>query len=424
MNLTYGQNASAALAGEQLHTSRSSEESRFPLLRRSTSLPTFHELQSLPLVAPLTRQNLLCANRTEGDMDPMLVGIPATRQKSASASQNSDTQYQASNASGSTDVGVKLEFINIFGHETSKPILQDLPDFKDQVLSIVCGERLSAMKPQSIKKFRIYFNEVKSRNKATLYTYIMPHLIKSGRTVSPGENAEAIYKEFEEDGLDQNVAEDFSAGSVPIPPSHAFKQDLECLFGVKNLKPDYTFGFRSSIFTEDEQLLLQRYDASSALSAGIISPFFIMEWKDSRGRMQDCSVQARRGGAAIVNARRQIHASTIPEYDYSSPDLATIAFSCAITSEIAYIAVHWCQRIADNDHWYMAVVRRFFLAEDDDIQKLRLSLHNIIDWGLSERLKSIKGELKVLDERWQQLKNAWELRTQEQGSVSKRKRKE
>jgi hypothetical protein len=86
--------------------------------------------------------------------------------------------------------------------------------------------------------------------------------------------------------------------------------------------------------------------------------------------------------------------------------------------------VHWCQRIADNDHWYMAVVRRFFLAEDDDIQKLRLSLHNIIDWGLSERLKSIKGELKVLDERWQQLKNAWELRTQEQGSVSKRKRKE
>ena len=88
-----------------------------------------------------------------------------------------------------------------------------------------------------------------------------------------------------------------------------------------------------------------------------------------------------------------------PGYDYSSPDLATIAFSCAITSEIAYIAVHWCQRIADNDHWYMAVVRRFFLAEDDDIQKLRLSLHNIIDWGLSERLKSIKGELKVLDER-------------------------
>jgi hypothetical protein len=47
----------------------------------------------------------------------------------------------------------------------------------------------------------------------------------------------------------------------------------------------------------------------------------------------------------------------------------------------------------------MAVVGRFFLAEDGDIQKLRLSLHNIIDWGLSERLKSIKGELKVLDER-------------------------
>jgi hypothetical protein len=276
------------------------------------------------------------------------------------------------------------------------------------------------MKPQLIKKFRKYFNEVKSRNKVTLYTYIMPHLIKSGRTVSQGENSEAIYKEFGEDGLDQNVAEDFSAGSVPIPPSHVFKQDLERLFGVKNPKPDFAFGFSSSIFTETEQLVLLHYDP---LSTGIISPFFIMEWTDSRGRMQDYSVQARRGGAAIVNARRQIHASTIPEYDYFSPDLATIAFSCAITTEIAYIAVHWCQRIAGNDHWYMAVVKRFFLAEDDDIQKLRLSLHNIIDWGLSERLKSIKEELKVLDERWQLVK-ASKLGTQEQGSVSKRSRKE
>jgi hypothetical protein len=54
---------------------------------------------------------------------------------------------------------------------------------------------------------------------------------------------------------------------------------------------------------------------------------------------------------------------------------------------------------------------------------LRLSLHNIIDLGLSERLKSTKEELKVLDERWQLVK-ASKLGTQEQGSVSKRSRKE
>jgi hypothetical protein len=71
----------------------------------------------------------------------------------------------------------------------------------------------------------------------------------------------------------------------------------------------------------------------------------------------------------------------------------------------------------------MAVVRRFFLAEDGNVQKLRLSLQNIVHWGLSERRISIKEELKVLDERWQ-LAKAWELGTQEQGSVSKRSRKE
>jgi hypothetical protein len=93
-----------------------------------------------------------------------------------------------------------------------------------------------------------------------------------------------------------------------------------------------------------------------------------------------------------------------------------------MTSEIAYVAVHWCQRIADNDFWYMAVVRRFFLAEDDDIQTLKLSLHNIVDWGLSDRRKSIKEKLIILDERWQ-LAKAQDLEAQEQGSVSKRRRK-
>ncbi len=315
-NWKYEEKGKAGQADEQFHTSRRAE-SPFPLLRRSASLPTIHKLRSLPLVAALTRQNLLFADCAEGIMDPRLVGAPATPQKPASSiSQNCDTPSQASIASGSTDVGAKLEFINIFGHETSNSILQELPDFKAKVFSIVSGERLSAMKPQSTKKFRSDFNDVKSRNEATLHERIMPHIIKSGRTVSEGDNAEDIYREFREDGLDRNIDAEFSSGSVPIPPSHTFEKNLEQLFGVKNLKPDYTFGFNPSIFTKDEQLLLQRYDTSYALSKGILSPFFIMEWKGSRGTMQDCSVQARRGGAAIVNARRQIHASTIPEYDY------------------------------------------------------------------------------------------------------------
>ncbi|ELR08578.1 hypothetical protein VC83_04072 [Pseudogymnoascus destructans] len=417
---TYEQKVRSWQAKEQFHTSRRREKSPLPLLRRSASLPTLSELRSLPLIAPLTQQNLLSA---EGEMDPRLAGAPATPQKSVSSiSQTYDTPSQASHASSSVDVGAKLEIINIFGHETSTPILQKLPDFKAEVLSVVSGERLSAMKPQSAKRFRSDFNDVKSRNEATLHDRMMPHMIKSGRTVSGGENADELYKEFREDGLDRNIDADFSAGCVPIPPCHAFEKNLERLFGVKNPKPDFTFGFNPSTFTKDEQLLLQRYDTSYALSKGIISPFFIMEWKGSRGTMQDCSVQARRGGAAIVNARRQIRASTIPDYDYFTPDLATIAFSCAMTSEIAYIAVHWCQRIADNDYWYMAVAKRFFLAEDDDIQRLRLCLHNIIDWGLSERRNSIKEELRALDERWQ-IARSRDLETQ-QGSVSKRRRKE
>lgn len=176
-------------------------------------------------------------------MDPRFVGAPATPQKSVS-SVSWDTPSQASNSSAPTDAGARLELISIFGDESSQPILQDLPNFKAQVFSIVNGERQSAMKPQSTKKFRIDFNDVKSRNEATLHERIMPHIIKSGKTVV-GENAEDVYKEFREDGLDRNVDADFSGGSVPIPPSHALEKNLERLFGVKNPKPDYTFGFDS-----------------------------------------------------------------------------------------------------------------------------------------------------------------------------------
>lgn len=60
----------------------------------------------------------------------------------------------------------------------------------------------------------------------------------------------------------------------------------------------------------------------------------------------------------------------------------------------------------------MAVVRRFFLIEDDDIQMLRP--HNTVDWVLLERRKSIKEELTVLNERWR-LAKTQELEAQ-QGS--------
>ncbi|KFY89252.1 hypothetical protein V500_05837 [Pseudogymnoascus sp. VKM F-4518 (FW-2643)] len=414
----YKQQGRFRQVNEQFHTSRR-EKSPLPLLRRSASLPTLPKLRSLPLVAPLTQQNLLSI---EGEMDPRLARAPITPQKSVSSISHGDTPSQASYASSSTEAGAKLEIINIFGHETSNPILQGLPDFKAEVLSIVSGERMSAMKPQSTKRFRSDFNDVKSRNEATLHGRMMPHMIKPGRTVSGEENAEDLYKEFQEDGLDRNIDADFSARCVPIPPSYASEKNIEQLFGVKNPKPDYAFGFSPSTFTTDEKLLLQRYDTSYALSKGILSPFFIMEWKGSRGAMQDCAVQARRGGVAIVNARRQIHASTIPDYDYSTPDLATIAFSCAMTSELAYIAVHWCQRVDDNDCWYMAIVKRFFMEEDDHIQMLRRYLHNIIDWGLLERRNSIQEELRVLEERWQIARPQGQ--EAQQGPVSKRRRKE
>lgn len=46
----------------------------------------------------------------------------------------------------------------------------------------------------------------------------------------------------------------------------------------------------------------------------------------------------------------------------------------------------------------MAVVKRYHLEEDDNIRDLRRALHNILDWGLSDRLALVKSQVDLYQE--------------------------
>lgn len=79
-----------------------------------------------------------------------------------------------------------------------------------------------------------------------------------------------------------------------------------------------------------------------------------------------------------------------PNTDSSS----TSVFRLLSKKDGSFIRTHKASRGGELV-WKYPVVMRLFLAGDDDIQKLRLVLHNIVDKGLSERQKSIKEEFTV-----------------------------
>jgi hypothetical protein len=310
-----------------------------------------------------------------------------------------------------------MEWIGLMREEAGLIELNRRPLFKCAVKGIVDGERSSVMKPQSVKRFQKHLDKMKQRNENTLAARLMPYLVRGDRLVS-GREANAR-RSFEDDYLDWNINADFRAGSVPIPKKYARERDLEKAFGVKNPRPDVAFGFSSAAFTAEEHLLLQRYDPE--LSKGIISPFLVVQWKGFQGLISVAKQQARRDGAAMVSARRKAIALSaprpallVPEEAVASPasangpaeeiasrrveedvDTDAITFSCVINTDLAHIQVHWALGSGDDTMWHMAVVKRFHLGEEEDVQGLRTALHNIIDWNLDTRLLALRNESRA-----------------------------
>lgn len=350
------------------------------------------------------------------------------------------------------DPGVKMEWIDIMGEATGSAELGQRPNFRAAIMEIVGGKRESAMKPESARRFRTALDKMKRRNETSLSTRLMPFLVKDDRVVSEEQPGGRI-RSFEDDFLDWNHDADFRTASVPIPADKAHERDVDKAFGVKNPRPDVTFGFDSNAFSQDELRLFNRFDPE--LCKGIVSPFFAIQWKGSKGTANDARIQVRRDGAAMVCARRKAQLTVgafrrrfppsrpvdtviVPAPNISleradetesinpSPsdlimvatanfnpqdvergnnphhlvtvgddvNLDTIAFSAAITPDLALIYVHWAQETGDKIIWHMAVMKKFFM-DDDEVPNIRAVMHNIIDWNLDLRMAALREELKV-----------------------------
>jgi len=316
------------------------------------------------------------------------------------------SQSSISTDIASADDGPKMTLRGLLDCSDGKDRLAQKDALRDAVQQIFGGEPASVMKLSSAQAFTKKLSKIQKQNGLTIAARLMPFLLKPERTVFPSwENDDSVLlygkevnrmalKLFELDHLDWSIDQDSARNSVPFPASET---DPPSVFGVKNPRPNITFGFEPSTFDNAQQRALLTLEPEP--SGGIISPFFTIQWKGFQGSMQLAKDQARQDGADMVHSRRKVieRAGVSPKTD--ELDAASMAFTCVINAEAAHLHIHWAEDVEGKTDWLMAVVKRYHLEEESDFVDLRRALYNILDWGLSERLALVKQQVDLYRER-------------------------
>lgn len=301
--------------------------------------------------------------------------------------------------------------------------------------SIVQGERGSVTRPESRMKLGKIRETYGSRGESTFLHNTWSQLIRPERHVR-GERPEFgekwYVRSWDMDNLDGNWDEEFRKGSVPTLTT---RDDLILPARVSNPKPDITYGIKPAGFTPAQHAVNTRYNAFTEVSPALFHSFFVVEWKNAGGSVEDAENQACRGGAAIVNGLDQLKAvlaelekqkktaepgpgtsSTIsdlarerapltPEVEHndalplstpcqSGTALPSMVFSLALQASVATMHVHWSEQKSGATIFHMHLVRTYAIRDDEAWDHLRHDIDNILDWGVLTHKIEIQ---KILD---------------------------
>ncbi|KAL8810993.1 MAG: hypothetical protein Q9200_002155 [Gallowayella weberi] len=145
--------------------------------------------------------------------------------------------------------------------------------------------------------------------------------------------------------------------------------------------------------------------ALCGLAPGTWHAFFIVEGKGEGGSVHVAEDQVRGGGAALVNAHRQLKAKLGLLRDEAGPDEDTFVFSATITTRSIDFWVHWYEGPSATQKYHMNRVGEVSLIKNfknhHHYNEIRQKLHNIVQWGAIDRFS----ELRTLHERIAGVKN-------------------
>ena len=203
--------------------------------------------------------------------------------------------------------------------------------------------------------------------------------------------------------------------------------------GMSNPKPDYCWGFRLDLLDRGKPTDVQFIPEIASLmqpAPPLEGVFFLIEGKSNQGNALQAKIQAQRGGAALVNAARKLSMYTTPadNANEKGADTQSFVFSATLTIQCMNIYLHWAEDLhptvkdtgelqshqqvlrqelprlrgdasthTQNTYelrtlFHMTLLRSYALLNLDLLPELRHVLHNILQWGATDRLEQVKSQ--------------------------------
>ena len=310
--------------------------------------------------------------------------------------------------------------------------LKKYPTFEKMILDILNGERHSQMKAKSIERIQQCGYDCDETNETTFLQTMLPLIIKLDRTVEleqnepPGSSLELagdgymvvkdpqpghVYgsRDWRDDGVFAVMDQDLRKDSVPNSfPDEILAQAMKKIDGMTTPRPDRCYGLRANWIPKPKDLHLDADLQALLLEVcpHLSHPFFLIEGKSNNGSKIQAQNQARRGGAALVNAMRQLltKSGELPVIDNGVDD-RNFVFSATLFPGVMSIWVHWVELENGSASFHMNLLKSLAMEDPQHISDSRKILNNIMSWGCDldkRRLKELHEKMYA----WQIKKTA------------------
>lgn len=350
-----------------------------------------HTVASTENTQPLTKANLrLLQHATGAEAMIHLLGS-ASASKAAEMSPASDR----SKLNNVVDIRNSLSYHRFLINDHIAQI--EYCDFLQSAKELILGERGSETGPDAQEAMLSIRAANALQNEDTFIDNFWFALLHPARQVRDPNDDAWISQTWAKDHLGHHRNKPFKGAGLSLPllkPETRILKELIALSAkIKNPQPDILYGIDKLAFTFDEHHINQRYAGETRLSDGQFHSFFVIEFKNSEGSMEDAKNQACRTGAAMVAATRRLY-GTVANVDGKGADKRSFVFSLAITTTLAQMFVNWAAvDRAGQVTYHMHRLAGYELEDGLAISRLKHDVDNVLDWGT---LKRVHLEIKPL----------------------------
>ena len=325
--------------------------------------------------------------------------MPSQQGIAAETSTQTSTKSRETNTSVNIDVQELLAMNGMPIGDISARDVQGFDIIMENAKVILNGERNS---PNVGGHDKTYWQKLhvkyEARNEQTYRDMFFTPFMGQDRNVKAKDEAWGK-RAWSWDGLDINSNQPFYRKSLPKVNTFGNGQWEKLLNSktnkrVKNPVPDLAYALDTSHFTKEELSILMNYSIYAGISKKIWCPTVIIEF--NQGDMRRPKTQCARGGAALVNANRQLCMAGGRVKDVPGADTETVVYSFAMTHQSAVCSVHWANvtmepanTLKTTFHMH-SVGSWMFDYGNDGIFDQRKALNNLLGYLVGERKSWVK----------------------------------